>query len=308
LLVDGGGLGVGAHVAGRRRAVRLAEGVAAGDQRHGLFVVHRHAREGLADVVRRGHRVGVAVGAFGVHVDQAHLYGGQRVVELAVARIALVAGQPGGLGAPVHVLVGLPHVGAAAGEAEGLEAHRFERHVAGQHDEVGPRELAAVLLLDRPQQPARLVEVDVVGPAVQRREALLAATGAAAPVADAVGAGAVPGHAHEQAAIVAEVGRPPVLRIGHQRLQVGDHGVEVQALEGLGVVEVGAHRVGQRRVLVQRPQVQLLGPPVAVAAGRFGAGAFGERALRFVGHLGFSVGQGRWAKSRSRPAPRANQS
>jgi hypothetical protein len=32
-------------------AVGLAEGVAAGDQRDGLFVVHRHAEEGLADVL-----------------------------------------------------------------------------------------------------------------------------------------------------------------------------------------------------------------------------------------------------------------
>src|SRR6185295_1789342 len=36
------------------RAMRLAEGVAAGDECHGLLVVHRHAREGLADVAARG--------------------------------------------------------------------------------------------------------------------------------------------------------------------------------------------------------------------------------------------------------------
>ncbi len=35
------------------RAVGLAEGVAARDQRDGLLVVHRHAGEGLADVARR---------------------------------------------------------------------------------------------------------------------------------------------------------------------------------------------------------------------------------------------------------------
>ena len=34
-------------------AMRLAEGMAAGDQRHRLLVVHRHARKGLADVARR---------------------------------------------------------------------------------------------------------------------------------------------------------------------------------------------------------------------------------------------------------------
>jgi hypothetical protein len=74
---------------GRQRriagAVRLAEGVAAGDQRHGLFVVHRHAAEGLAHIAARRHRVGVAIRAFRVHVDQAHLDGAERVGELPVA-------------------------------------------------------------------------------------------------------------------------------------------------------------------------------------------------------------------------------
>ena len=74
-------------------AMGLAEGVATGDERHGLFIVHRHAREGLADVAGRGHRVGLAVRAFRVHVDQAHLHGGERVLEVTVAAVALV-GEP----------------------------------------------------------------------------------------------------------------------------------------------------------------------------------------------------------------------
>jgi hypothetical protein len=48
------------------RAVRLAEGVAAGDERDGFFVVHRHAGEGLAHIAARSHRVGVAVGPSGL--------------------------------------------------------------------------------------------------------------------------------------------------------------------------------------------------------------------------------------------------
>jgi hypothetical protein len=58
------------------------------------------------------------------------------------------------------------------------------------------------------------------GQAVERCEALLAASAAAAPVGDAVGAGGVPGHADELRAVVAEVRRPPVLRVGHQLDQV----------------------------------------------------------------------------------------
>ena len=44
----------GVRIAG---AVGLAEGVAAGDQRDGLLVVHRHPAERLADVDRRGQRI-----------------------------------------------------------------------------------------------------------------------------------------------------------------------------------------------------------------------------------------------------------
>src|SRR5690606_10476124 len=82
LLLEAGRGGLGAHaLVGLVRAVRLAEGVAAGDQRDGLLVVHRHAAEGLTDVLRGGERVRVAVRAFRVHVDQAHLHGGERTLQ-----------------------------------------------------------------------------------------------------------------------------------------------------------------------------------------------------------------------------------
>ena len=224
--------------------------------------------------LRRRDRVRLAVRPFRIDVDQAHLHRAERVGQLALTAVALVA-QPRPFRTPVELL-GLPHVGAAAGEAERLEAHRLERDVAGQDHQVGPGDLPAVLLLDRPQQPARLVEVRVVGPAVERREALLAGAGAAAAVGDAVGARAVPRHADHQPAIVAEVGRPPVLRVRHQRMQVPDDGVQVEGLELLGVVEVPAHRIGFRGVPVENLDVQLLRPPLAVPAP---AAAASERAL-----------------------------
>ena len=62
------------------------------------------------------------VRALRVDVDEAHLDGAERVGELAVAAVALVT-EPGGLRAPVDVLLGLPGVDAAAAVAEGLEAH-----------------------------------------------------------------------------------------------------------------------------------------------------------------------------------------
>jgi hypothetical protein len=94
-------------------------------------------------------------------------------------------------------------------------------------------------------------------------------------------------HANEQRPVVAEVGRPPVLRIPHQAVQVLDHGVEVEALEFLGVVEGRAHRIGQGGVLVENVKVQLVRPPVAVRP----AGRVHDRALAraFVVRLGVHV-------------------
>ncbi len=88
---------------------------------------------------------------------------------------------------------------------------------------------------------------------------------AAAPVRRAVGPRAVPRHADEQPAVMAEIRRPPLLRIRHQRMQVRDHRVQIEAVELLRVIERPAHRVSLRRMLVQALQAQLLRPPVPVA-------------------------------------------
>src|SRR5688572_16406843 len=108
-------------------AVCLAEAMAPGDQRDGLFVVHGHAEERFADVLGRCDRIGLAIRTFGVHVNQPHLNRTERLRELALAAVALVA-QPRPLGTPEELL-GLPDVGSTAGEAECLEAHRFQSHV-----------------------------------------------------------------------------------------------------------------------------------------------------------------------------------
>ena len=54
------------------------------------------------------------------------------------------------------------------------------------------------------------------------------------------------------------VGRPPVLRCGHHRLDVPLQRIEVEGLELLGVVEVLAHGVGDGGGLVQNLQVRLI--------------------------------------------------
>ena len=148
----------------------------------------------------------------------------------------------------------LPGILAPAAETERFEAHRLEGDVARQNHKIGPGDFPAVFLLDRPQQPARLVEARVVRPAIEGREALLAGSGAAAPIADAVRACAVPGHPNEQPPVVAVVGRPPILRVRHQGMQVLDHGIQVEAFEFLSVVERLAHRIGQGGVLVENAE------------------------------------------------------
>ena len=75
---------------------------------------------------------GLPFGTLGVHVDEAHLHRAERVGEIALAAVALVA-EPRVLRAPED-LVGLPHVLTSEAEPERLEAHRLQRDVAGEDD------------------------------------------------------------------------------------------------------------------------------------------------------------------------------
>src|SRR5581483_8644611 len=101
--------------------MRLAEGVTAGNERNRFFVVHRHAGERLANVTRRGQWIRLAVGPLGIYVNQTHLNRAERIGQLTLATVALVA-QPRSFQSPVQLL-GLPHVRAAAAKTEGLETH-----------------------------------------------------------------------------------------------------------------------------------------------------------------------------------------
>ena len=114
-----------------------------------------------------------------------------------------------------------------------MECVLFEHTIASEEDQVGPGDLAAILLLDGPQKATSLVKRSVVGPAVERSETLLSATevmksvdghsmkilhcvlpSTTTAILDTVSASAVPCHADKQATIVTEVGRPVVLAVG----------------------------------------------------------------------------------------------
>jgi hypothetical protein len=71
-------------------------------------------------------------------------------------------------------------------------------------------------------------------------------------------------------------------------MEVLDHGIQVKGLELLGIVECLTQGVGQRGVLVQDVNVQLIGPPGCVVLGRIGcvfASAGREGALGSVGPI-----------------------
>src|SRR6478672_1375423 len=98
--------------------------------------------------MRRLQRIRVSVRTFGIDVNQTHLHGGERFLEIAAVNfsvsvvvgdgdaaflhyafrsvgVANVAAEPGLLGAPEIVLIWCPSVLASTTEAESFEAHCF---------------------------------------------------------------------------------------------------------------------------------------------------------------------------------------
>src|SRR5207253_9621071 len=136
LLLEGSTLRFPTDVLGIDRTMALAEGVAPGDEGNGLLVVHRHAAEGLPDVLGGSERIRVAVGPLRIHVDQAHLHRADGPAELPVASVAIVS-KPRVLSSPADVLFGSPVVLSPETEAERLEPHRLHGAVAGEDEQIG---------------------------------------------------------------------------------------------------------------------------------------------------------------------------
>src|SRR5215471_17592000 len=173
LLLNHGCFWLRANECGLAGAVGFAKGVPAGNQRDRFFVVHGHAAECFANIPSRGDRIRLAVWPFRIHVDQTHLHGSEWILKITLAAVAFV-GEPLPFRAPEDVLFDFPYVGAPAAKSKCLEAHGLKSDVARENHEVSPGDLAAVFLLDRPEQAACLVEVHIVRPAIERSEALLA--------------------------------------------------------------------------------------------------------------------------------------
>ena len=88
----------------------------------------------------------------------------------------------------------------------------------------------------------------------------------------------MPRHADEQRSVIAEVGGPPVLRIGQQSLDVGRKSFHIKAFQRLVVVEIATEGISDIGIVRQQLQVEQARPPVAVAA------ALGGRCDGVVGH------------------------
>ena len=183
-------------------------------QGNGLFVIHRHAGEGLTNITTGGNRIRLTVWSLWIDVDQAHLYSCQWIFQFTLTLVALV-GQPFGFCSPVDVFFWFPNIGTSTTKAKGLEAHGLHGAVSSKDHQVSPRDLVAILLLDWPQQASSLVKIGVVWPAIERGEALLSSSGSSTTVSDPVGTRAVPGHAYHEGAIVSVISGPPLLRVGH---------------------------------------------------------------------------------------------
>ena len=215
LLLERGSFRLCPNVGGRASSVGLAECVASCGQCDGLLVVHGHSGEGLPDVLSAEQGVWVRVRALWVDVDEAHLHGSQWVLQVLPGIAIPVVAEPLILAPPVDVVLRVPDVRPPATKAQHGSTHGLDRDLPSENQQVCPANAVAVLLLDRPEESSGLVEVPIVGPAVEGCESL-GPRGATAPaVAGPVGARCVPCHSDEEGAIVTVVCRPPVLAVGH---------------------------------------------------------------------------------------------
>ena len=296
-ILDRRAFGLNADQFFRTGAMAFTERVAASDQSHGLFVIHRHAGEGDTNIMRLRDRIRHGVRAFRINIDQAHHHRAKRRVELVCVRIwrfvialtgitaFLIARglQPIGFRAPVNVFFWLKPVGAPAREAERLQATGLHADIGGKDHQVGPGDFIAILLLDRPKQTASFVQVAIVWPAVQRGKTLRAGIGAAAAIIGAVGASAVPGHAHEKTGIIAIIGWPPVLAICDQRGQIFFQSVIIERLKLFDIIEIIFERADLRRVLIENFQIELLWPPAFIGQ-IAGFKSAAHRAFHIISH------------------------
>ena len=239
----------------------LAESMTSSGECNGLLVIHRHPRESFANILGTGEWVGVAVRTLRIHINQTHLNRGKGMGEIALTTVPAVA-QPISLDAPIDVFFRRPDVSTATTETERSATHGFDGDIASQNQQIGPADIPAIFLLDRPQQATRLVQIAIIGPAVQRRKTLRTRATATTTICGSVGAGSVPCHADEKRTIMPIIGWPPLLRVGHETMQILLQRLVIKRIERLGIVKIRIHRICLGRMLVQDVEIELVRPPI----------------------------------------------
>ena len=105
----------------------------------------------------------------------------------------------------------------------------------------------------------------------------------------------MPCHADEEGAVMAVIGWPPVLGLGHQGHHIGFQGIEVQSLESRSIVKAVSHGARQAGMLMQHLQIELVRPPIAIRlrpdfSGLTAAMHDWTFALGFHRHILFQIG------------------
>eukprot|EP00041_Stephanoeca_diplocostata_P023823 m.593258 g.593258 ORF g.593258 m.593258 type:complete len:365 (-) comp22392_c0_seq9:328-1422(-) len=169
-----------------------------------LRIIHGHPPERIADVENRQRRIRIPHGALGIQIDQPDSGRSERRLAFPVCgagckRSLLRRWSQRCTRRSVRV------VDPASTEPKHRTAHAFNRYRSCQNEQISPRQPLPILLFDRPQQMAGLVEIGVVLPAALGVESLSPTVASSAPIGGAVRSRAVPCQAHEQRSIIAVV-------------------------------------------------------------------------------------------------------
>ncbi len=228
----------------------------------------------------------MAINPFRIDVNQPHHHRRQRIFQIPHTGVTAAFGaawcQPLFLRAPVGVFFWMPNIFPAKTKPKNLQTRSLVGNGTGINQQVGPAQGIAIFFLDRPQQPASFIQIDVIGPRVQGRKTLVTGATATAAIGDTVGTSCVPRHAHHQAHIVTPVGRPPRLAIGHQGVQIFFQGGNIELFQLFSIIERGPHGIGLGVVLVQDVQIERLGPPIGIGHSALGRRPVHNRALTTV--------------------------
>ena len=129
--------------------MRFTECMTTCGQGDSFFVIHRHSGKCFTNIAGTCQRIGIAIRPFRIHIDQSHLHGRQRMRQIAITRITAIR-QPVCFKTPVNIFFRCPYVWTTATVTKGFAAHRLDSDITCQNQKIGPANLLAIFLFDRP--------------------------------------------------------------------------------------------------------------------------------------------------------------